>query len=212
MWVPKSSTAKPQAAISASNNGLSDRPAWSLAMATSGVTGYAYEWFVFLLCLAQSLRVNVGTTTSSRWLAFCHEAVDNATKNRKRLVFMIEMPFLWGLAALVGAAVGSFITLVTHRLPLGEAIGMTRSRCPKCKHVLGLCDLMPVLSWLFARGRWCRHCHARISMRYPLTEPAPCTGVCALLLAGFTLEALAPAGLWWCVVAIFVTDLEPYHS
>jgi len=123
---------------------------------------------------------------------------------------MIEMPFLWGLAALVGAAVGSFITLVTHRLPLGEAIGMTRSRCPKCKHVLGLCDLMPVLSWLFARGR-CRHCHARISMRYPLTELACALGaVGALLLAGFTLEALALAGLWWCVVAIFVTDLEHY--
>lgn len=117
---------------------------------------------------------------------------------------------LWAVIALLGASIGSFLTLVTYRLPREEAIGLSRSRCPSCGATLTVRDLVPVLSWLFSRGR-CRHCHTRVSARYPLTEFFCALGTVATVWwYGLTLEALAVAGLWWCIVAIVVTDLEHY--
>jgi leader peptidase (prepilin peptidase) / N-methyltransferase len=117
---------------------------------------------------------------------------------------------LWGMTAILGAAIGSFLTLVTYRLPRDETIGLTRSRCPQCATVLRPRDLIPMLSWLFTRGR-CRYCKTRVSVRYPLTELACALGtLIAAHQYGFTLEAFAVAGLWWCIVAIVVTDLEHY--
>jgi len=117
---------------------------------------------------------------------------------------------IWGLLAFVGAAIGSFLTLVTYRLPRDEKIGMTRSRCPSCGTTLGVRDLFPVLSWIFSRGK-CRYCKARVSMRYPITELACALGaVAAAYRYGLTLEAFAITGLWWCIVAIIITDLEHY--
>ena len=123
-----------------------------------------------------------------------------------------EMPaaLLYGLALVVGASIGSFITLITHRLPLDEPVGRTRSRCPHCRTTLGVRDLFPVVSWTLSRGR-CRHCQTKVSARYPLTELASALGgLAAVVHFGPTLEARAIAGLWWSVVALTVTDLEHY--
>ncbi len=117
---------------------------------------------------------------------------------------------MWALAIGVGAAIGSFLTLVTYRLPRDEKIGWSRSRCPACATTLTVRDLFPILSWTFSRGK-CRHCKAPISIRYPLTELACAGGAAAAVwMFGFTLETVAIAGLWWCIVAITVTDLEHY--
>lgn len=72
-------------------------------------------------------------------------------------------------AALLGAVVGSFGNVVVYRLPRGESVVTPGSRCPSCGRRLSALDLVPVLSWLFLRGR-CRTCGARISPRYPLVE------------------------------------------
>lgn len=120
------------------------------------------------------------------------------------------LPILVGLAAMLGLCVGSFLTLITYRLPRDERIGATRSQCTNCTTVLRLPDLIPVLSWLAMRGK-CRRCDHPIGARYPLTELA--SGVGAALLAwrfGFGWDTLALCGLWWCFVAIVVTDLEHY--
>lgn len=123
---------------------------------------------------------------------------------------MSESAILWGFVAVIGAAIGSFITLITHRLPLGEPIGITRSRCPSCKKSLHAIDLIPIVSWLLNLGT-CRQCKTRVSVRYPLTELACALGALASAHHyGFTLEAFAIAGLWWSIVAIIVTDLEHY--
>lgn len=111
-------------------------------------------------------------------------------------------------AGVVGAAIGSFLTMVTYRMPREEIIGRTRSRCPTCKATLGVADLLPVVSWLSTRGK-CRHCKKPISLRYPLTEIATALGtVLTVWHYGLSWEALAVAGLWWSIVAIFITDLE----
>lgn len=118
-------------------------------------------------------------------------------------------PLLWlVMAGIVGACIGSFLTLVTYRLPRDETIGMTRSRCPNCTMTLKVVDLFPVLSWLLNRGK-CRGCRVRVSVRYPLTELACAAGaVLAVQQYGLSLQAFAIAGLWWSIVAIVVTDLE----
>jgi leader peptidase (prepilin peptidase)/N-methyltransferase len=73
------------------------------------------------------------------------------------------------LTALVGLAVGSFLNVVTYRLPKGESLLRPGSRCPTCGQAIKPYDNIPVLSWLLLRGR-CRNCQARISFRYPLVE------------------------------------------
>lgn len=81
--------------------------------------------------------------------------------------------------AALGLVLGSFVTALTHRLPRGEAITHGRSACPVCGHTLSVPDLIPLISWLFQRGR-CRYCRAPISRRYPVIELA----MCALFIAG----------------------------
>jgi leader peptidase (prepilin peptidase) / N-methyltransferase len=73
------------------------------------------------------------------------------------------------LAAVGGLIIGSFLNVVAHRLPRGESLVHPRSRCPHCETQLRAIDNVPVLSWVFLRGR-CRYCGAPISARYPLVE------------------------------------------
>ena len=70
---------------------------------------------------------------------------------------------------LLGAALFSFMNVVAWRLPRGMDPLQGRSACPQCGHTLGAPDLVPVFSWLLLRGR-CRHCGARIPVRYFLVE------------------------------------------
>ena len=65
--------------------------------------------------------------------------------------------------------VGSFANVCIHRLPLGRSIVSPPSRCPACGSLIAPCDNVPVLGWLWLRGR-CRSCRAPISMRYPAVE------------------------------------------
>ena len=120
----------------------------------------------------------------------------------------LPLPLVLALIAFFGACIGSFLTLVTYRLPLDIPIGMTRSRCPSCKTDLKPLDLVPVFSWIFNKGR-CRHCKTKVSFRYPLTEIACAAGgLFAFYHFGFSWQAVGLAGLWWCIVAIIITDLE----
>lgn len=53
--------------------------------------------------------------------------------------------------------------------PLPLSLSLPRSHCPHCQTPIRYRDLVPVLSWLFRRGR-CAHCQGRISVRYPIVE------------------------------------------
>jgi len=68
-----------------------------------------------------------------------------------------------------GASIGSLTNVLVYRLPLGLGIVVPSSRCPLCGHRLGWRDNIPVLGWLFLRGR-CRYCAGPIGVRYPLVE------------------------------------------
>ena len=80
-----------------------------------------------------------------------------------------QAAFLLGVAAVLGACLGSFVNCLAWRLANGESVLAGRSHCTSCGHVLGALDLVPVASWLALRGR-CRHCGQRASPRYVIVE------------------------------------------
>ena len=69
----------------------------------------------------------------------------------------------------MGTVFGSFLTLATYRIPLGQDITHTRSYCTKCNNKLGFFEMIPVLSYIFLKGK-CKNCNKKISIRYPLIE------------------------------------------
>ncbi|MAF27470.1 MAG: prepilin peptidase [Gemmatimonadota bacterium] len=90
---------------------------------------------------------------------------------------------------LLGMAVGSFLNVVIHRVPRGESVVRPRSRCTRCAHPVRPMDNIPIVSWVFLRGR-CRNCGTRISSRYPMVEAAT-----ALLFAGAAVVLRGPVEL-----------------
>jgi prepilin signal peptidase PulO-like enzyme (type II secretory pathway) len=86
----------------------------------------------------------------------------------------------------IGAAVGSFLNVVVYRLPLGISIVSPPSHCPKCRKPIAFYDNVPILGWLWLRGR-CRQCHHPISTRYPTVETI--TAVMFALLAVIELSS-----------------------
>ncbi len=78
----------------------------------------------------------------------------------------------------LGAVLGSFYNVLVYRIPRGMSIISPPSSCPHCGARIRWYDNIPIVSYLFLRGR-CRHCGGRISLRYPLVEAF--TGLLAVL-------------------------------
>jgi leader peptidase (prepilin peptidase)/N-methyltransferase len=115
---------------------------------------------------------------------------------------------LLGSALALGLVVGSFLNVVVHRVPLGESIVKPRSRCPRCKTPIAARDNVPVLSYLWLRGK-CRHCALPISWRYPAFELA--TGLVFAALAwryGPTLETLLFMAFAAALLAVAAIDFD----
>jgi leader peptidase (prepilin peptidase) / N-methyltransferase len=109
---------------------------------------------------------------------------------------------------LLGLAVGSFLNVAVHRVPLRLSVVSPGSRCPSCGYVLGWADNIPVASYLLLGGR-CRGCRATISIRYPIVELVT-MGVFILHFVVFGTDAiLVPRLLLACaMIVLFAIDLE----
>lgn len=112
---------------------------------------------------------------------------------------------------MIGAAIGSFLNVVIARLPENESIVRPASRCPACRTPIKPQHNIPILSWLFLRGR-CASCRAPISIRYPVVELL--TGL--LFLACFIrfgmTWSLAPALILSAsLVAITFIDIDTFE-
>lgn len=104
-------------------------------------------------------------------------------------------------AFLFGSCIFSFLNVVIYRLPAKMNVVTGRSMCPACGHRLGALDLIPLLSWLFLRGK-CRYCKERISVRYPLVELlGGLLAILCLYCYGANLRAAA-AFLFLCVLTV----------
>jgi leader peptidase (prepilin peptidase)/N-methyltransferase len=100
-------------------------------------------------------------------------------------------------AAILGALIGSFTNVLIYRIPRGESVAFPPSHCPNCDHQLGVLDLVPVVSWVFLRGK-CRYCGNPISSRYPIVELISAIGYLAIAWRFPILDyGLATVGLWF---------------
>ena len=147
------------------------------------------------------------------------------------MTLLASNPGLWvGMVFVFALMVGSFLNVVIHRLPKmlaaqwhdqcaelkGEAppsrpaynLLIPASACPACGHAIAPRHNLPVVGWLWLRGR-CHHCAAKISARYPLVELL--TAVLAATAAwrfGFGWAALAAIALICALVALAFIDLD----
>lgn len=112
----------------------------------------------------------------------------------------------WAIAGLLfpcGLVVGSFCTVLRHRLPSGQSIVLPGSQCPHCHYPLRWTDLVPVVSFLASRGR-CRYCCTPIPARYVLLELATgLIGAAAGFIGGWTVGFSAL--MLWVMVVAFVS-------
>lgn len=110
----------------------------------------------------------------------------------------------------VGLLAGSFLGLVSLRLPQGEGFVGGRSRCRGCDRPLGPWRLVPLLSYAISKGR-CATCGAAIPVRYPAMELAGAAiGLCAALTQPSIGAALLTALLGWQLLLIAVVDGEHF--
>jgi len=135
---------------------------------------------------------------------------------------------------LLGLAVGSFLNVVIHRLPLmmerewtsqchefleidgdgatapDEAFNLIlpASACPNCQHKIGPLENIPIVSFIFLGGK-CSECKTPISMRYPAVELV--TAVLSFVVAwqlGFGWQAAAALLLTWALIALSLIDFD----
>lgn len=119
---------------------------------------------------------------------------------------LIHAAFLGG----VGLIVGSFLGLISLRLPRGEDVVFDRSRCGGCGRTLKPWRMIPVLSWALSRGR-CSDCDSTIPVRYPMIElGSGLIGVWAGLSSGDFAMALMTGVLGWNLLIIALVDAEHF--
>jgi leader peptidase (prepilin peptidase) / N-methyltransferase len=146
------------------------------------------------------------------------------------MTMLAEAGPLMLLCGLIGLAVGSFLNVVIHRLPVmmerewaaqcaelrGEPAPVTdrfdlsrpRSRCPGCGHGITAAENIPLLSWLVLKGR-CSACARPIGMRYPLVELL--TGLLSAACVwqfGATLLLAGSLVFVWALIALTFIDLD----
>jgi len=142
-------------------------------------------------------------------------------------------PWLVVAVGFIGLLVGSFLNVVIHRVPrmLERAwrsecaalegreapahqtynLAVPRSHCPHCDAPVRPQHLVPVLSWLWLKGR-CADCGAAISARYPAIEAltAALFAVCAWRF-GLDISLLAALVLTAFLIALAGIDLETHY-
>jgi leader peptidase (prepilin peptidase)/N-methyltransferase len=151
------------------------------------------------------------------------------------LALLAGTPWLFFLGVtLLGLVVGSFLNVVIHRLPrmlqqewrqecqaLLDSpqteppaqpynLLVPRSACPHCGHQISALENIPILSFLWLRGR-CSACGAKVSWQYPLIEGG--SAILAIVLAihfGPTWKLLAALLLTWALLSLAAIDLQTH--
>lgn len=113
-------------------------------------------------------------------------------------------------AGLVGACVGSFLNVCVYRWPEDKSVVSPPSACPACGTRIRWYDNVPVLGWLWLRGK-CRACGNRISIQYPLVELfTALIWVMAVWRFGWDWQALATALFFTILLGIALSDAATY--
>ena len=142
----------------------------------------------------------------------------------------------WLIGTALGLCVGSFLNVVVHRYPRmferdmrreaaeiiasepsatpapdGYTLALPRSACPACGHGIGALENLPVVSWLWLRGR-CAGCGTAISPRYPVVEATTALMTFVVLWAvGVNAAGFAAVLLTWWLIPLALIDADTYY-
>ena len=92
--------------------------------------------------------------------------------------------------------------MLIYRIPRKISVIAPPSSCPACSHLIPFYDLLPLISWVLLKGR-CRHCHAKISPKYPLIEFA-----CGLLFAGMIIFTTTLSAVFLSIFAFILLTVS----
>jgi len=151
------------------------------------------------------------------------------------IIFQDSPWFFYIIVGILGLIVGSFLNVVIYRLPImventwkkqcHELLAIEQpnllkpsfnlvwpsSHCPTCNHVIRVYENIPILSYLFLKGK-CAHCNTGISMRYPLIEGL--SAIFTLLAAwqfGPTLVLVPVLIFTWSMLVLAVIDFNTQY-
>lgn len=122
--------------------------------------------------------------------------------------WLYNSPLMFAFIVCIGFCFGSFLNVVIYRLPRRESLAFPGSHCPRCSTPIRIWENIPILSYLFLRGR-CRHCGEKIAIRYPLVELLGAACIVAALIgsASVWVAAIRYVFLLLMVVVAFI-DLD----
>jgi leader peptidase (prepilin peptidase)/N-methyltransferase len=113
-------------------------------------------------------------------------------------------------AGILGACVGSFLNVCVYRWPEDKSVVSPPSSCPNCGTRIKWYDNVPVLGWVWLRGK-CRSCGTPISIQYPLVELLTAAlWVMAVWRFGPTWQGLATALFFTILLGIALSDARTY--
>ena len=113
---------------------------------------------------------------------------------------------------ILGCLVGSFVNVLIDRIPAGESVMRGRSHCDHCRRTIAWYELVPVISWIFQRGK-SRCCRKHLSLQYPLIELINGIGFVCIYFFSFTyhlslITLIFSLSLFSSAVALFMTDVK----
>lgn len=116
-------------------------------------------------------------------------------------VYYLVVFFIFGLVF------GSFFNVVGYRLPKKMSLTSPSSHCTNCKHKLTWLELVPVLSWIFQKGK-CKSCGNKIAIFYPIFELS--TGIVFVLIYhvfGLTIETFIALVFASMILILIISDI-----
>ena len=109
-----------------------------------------------------------------------------------------------------GTIFGSFYNVVGYRLPLGQSLIYPPSHCTKCNHKLGILELIPIISYVFLRGK-CKCCGQKVSCFYPIFEFF--SGLLFMifyLIFGYSIDLIISLIFISMLLVIIISDYQTY--
>lgn len=111
---------------------------------------------------------------------------------------------------IIGLVFGSFYNVVGYRVPNNMSIIFPASHCPNCNHKLKFYELIPVISYIFLKGK-CKECKKGISIMYPLFELITAiTFLLSYIIFGFNIEFFIAITFISVLIIITISDIRYY--
>lgn len=109
-----------------------------------------------------------------------------------------------------GTIFGSFYNVVGYRLPLGQSLIYPSSHCTKCNHKLGFLELIPIVSYLFLRGK-CKNCGQKVSCFYPIFEfLSGILFMVSYLIFGYSIDLVIALIFISMLLIIIISDYQTF--